>query len=63
MDVLFIIYFLLPVLISFVVLWHLDSFLIKKIYNPFIIALIEVCVALIILAAGEGVVLYFLFGH
>jgi hypothetical protein len=55
------VYFLLPALIAFVVLWHLDSALVKRFNNPFIIDIIEVFTALLILLVGEGLILYFLF--
>jgi hypothetical protein len=47
MDFIVYAYFLLPVLIAFGVLWYLDSALIKKLSNPFIIDLIEVFTALL----------------
>jgi len=61
MDILSIVLFLLPVLLAFVVLWYLDTALIRRFDNSFITGLIEVCVALFIVAIGEGVILYFLF--
>ena len=61
MELLIYIYFLLPVLIAFVVLWYLDSALILKFDNSYLTALIEVCVAMLIIAIGERIVFYFLF--
>ena len=63
MELLIYIYFLLPVLVAFFVLWYLDSALIRKFNNSFIIALIEVCIAMLIIAIGEGIVFCFLFGQ
>lgn len=63
MEVLIYIYFLLPVLVAFVVLWYLDSVLIRKLDNSFIIALIEVCVAILIVGIGERTVFYLLFSQ
>lgn len=61
MELLIYIYLLLPVLIAFVVLWYLDSGLIQKIGRSYLVALIEVCVAMLIIAVGERIVFYFLF--
>lgn len=63
MEILAGIYFFLPVLVAFIVLWLLDSILTRRVGSRFIIDLIEVCVALIILAIGEAIVLYFLFSQ
>ena len=60
MELLIYIYFLLPVLIAFVVLWYLDSGLIQKIGSSYLVALIEVCIAMLIIAIGERIVFYFL---
>jgi hypothetical protein len=63
MNLLTVVVFLLPALLAFIVLWVLDSALIRKVGNLFLTGLIEVCVALFIVAIGEGVVLYFLFRY
>ena len=60
MELLIYIYFLLPVLVAFMALWYLDSALIQKFDNSFIVALIEVCIAILIIATGEGIVFHFL---
>jgi hypothetical protein len=50
----------LPVVAAFIVLWYLDPVLIKRFESPFLTDVVEVTTALLILGAGEGVVLYFL---
>jgi len=61
MNLLIVVVFVLPAVLAFVVLWHLDSALISRVDNPFIRDLIEVFVALLVVAIGAAVVLYFLF--
>jgi hypothetical protein len=61
MNLLIVAVFLLPAVLAFIVLWVLDSALIRMVGNSFITGLIEVCLALFIVAIGEGIVLYFLF--
>lgn len=63
MELLIYIYFLLPVLLAFIVLWYIDSALIQKVDAPVIVALIEVFVAMLIIAVAERIVFYFLFGQ
>jgi len=62
MEFLFYVYFLLPVLVAFIVLWKLDAVLMKRFEYLFLVDVIEVFTALLILMAGEGVVLHFLYG-
>jgi Mn2+/Fe2+ NRAMP family transporter len=63
MELLTYIYFLLPVLIAFIALWYLDSALMQKFDNSFLINVIEVFVAMLIIAIGERTVFYFLFSQ
>ena len=63
MELLIYIYFLLPVLLAFIVLWYIDSALTQKFDAPVMVALIEVFVAMLIIAVGERIVFYFLFGQ
>jgi len=63
MELLIVVVFLLPAVLAFIVLWHLDSALISRVDNSFIRGFIEVFIALFIVAIGEGVVLYFLFRY
>ena len=63
MNLLIVVVFLLPAVLAFIVLWVLDSALVRKVGNPFTTGVIEVCVALFIVAIGEVVVLYFLFRY
>ena len=63
MNLLIVVVFVLPAVPAFVVLWHLDSALISRVDNPFIRDLIEVFVALLVVALERLLFYIFCFAN